>query len=58
MSTIDSSEKGSWGRSPAQFYPSFTKMDYPKREMSEIERRLQRNPDLPKWDIRIEPSGR
>jgi UDP-glucose 4-epimerase len=28
MSTIDSSEKGSWGRSPAQFYPSFTKMDY------------------------------
>jgi hypothetical protein len=29
MSTIDSSEKGSWGRSPAQFYPSFTKMDYP-----------------------------
>jgi hypothetical protein len=29
-----------------------------KREMSEIERRLQRNPDLPKWDIRIEPSGR
>jgi len=29
-----------------------------KREMSEIEGRLKRNPDLPKWDILIQPASR
>jgi hypothetical protein len=27
-----------------------------KREMQRIEKRLNRNPDLPKWDILIQPS--
>jgi hypothetical protein len=29
-----------------------------KRAMSEVERRLERNPELPKWDILIQPSKR
>jgi Rhodopirellula transposase DDE domain len=28
----------------------------PKREMRDIERRLERNPELPKWDILIKPA--
>ncbi|WP_071987442.1 ISAzo13-like element transposase-related protein [Crocosphaera watsonii] len=27
-----------------------------KKEMEEIEKRLERNPNLPKWDILIRPS--
>jgi hypothetical protein len=29
-----------------------------KRAMREVERRLERNPELPKWDILIQPAKR
>jgi hypothetical protein len=29
-----------------------------KRAMREVERRLKRNPELPKWDILIQPAKR
>ena len=29
-----------------------------KQAMSEVERRLERNPELPKWDILIQPANR